>query len=138
MVKLKNKIKIIDSLPSTNKKNISAIKIISLLLLTIIVSTVIYILFLKIMPYLNAINVDKIAGKKINITECNTKDYIIIGKDKSYSLSLTNNNCETNYYEGTATIKNNEIIFNKNIKGIIDNNYNISINQNIFESDKNE
>ena len=63
-----------------------------------------------------ATNINKITGKKINITECNTKDYIIINKDKTYSMNLTNNNCISNYYEGTIIIKNNEIIFTKEIK----------------------
>lgn len=138
MVTLKNKIKVIDSLPPNNKKKTSISTIITILILIIIITLLLYITYTQLLPYINAVNINKISGKKINITECNTKDYIIISNDKSYSLSLTNNNCETKYYEGTLKIKNNIIIFENNIKATIDNNYNIIINNNLFESDNNE
>ena len=138
MVTLKNKIKVIDSLPPEEKKKTSVSTIITTLLLIIIIIALFFIAYKNLLPYINAVNINKIVGKKINITECNTKDYIIIGNDKSYSLSLTNKNCETKHYEGNLKIKNNEIIFENSIKGIIDNNYNIIINNNLFESDKNE
>jgi len=135
MRKLKKKIKIIESLPPSikNKKNWSNILLIIPIILIITLS--IYLL----LPYINAVNIDKILGKKIATTNCNTKDYIIINKDKTYSMELTDNKCNTNYYEGKLKIKNNQIIFNKNIKGIIDNNYNIKINNLKFEREiKNE
>lgn len=138
MVTLKNKIKVINSLPPDNKKKTSLSTIITTLILIIIIASLIFITYKNLLPYINAVNINKISGKKINITECNTKDYIIITKDKSYSLSLTNNNCETGYYEGTLKIKNNQIILENNIKGTIDNNYNIIINNKLFESDNNE
>lgn len=138
MVTLKRKIKVIDSLPPEEKKKTSVSTIITILVLIIIVIALFFIAYKNLLPYINAVNINKIVGKKINITECNTKDYIIISHDKSYSLSLTNENCETKHYEGTIIIKNNEINFDNNIKGIIDNNYNIIINNNLFESDKNE
>lgn len=138
MVTLKNKIKVIDSLPPEEKKKTSISTIITILISTILVILLFFIAYKNLLPYINAVDINKIVGKKIHITECNTKDYIIIGNDKSYSLSLTNNNCETKYYEGNLKIKNNEIIFDNNIKGIIDNNYNIIINNNLFESDSNE
>lgn len=138
MVTLKNKIKVIDSLPPEEKKKSSLSTIITILITIIIVILLFFIAYKNLLPYINAININKIVGKKINITECNTKDYIIIGNDKSYSLSLTNESCETKHYEGNLTIKNNEIIFENNIKGTIDSNYNIIINNNLFESDNNE
>lgn len=138
MVKLKSKIKTVESLPPTTKKKIGIITILTYLIITLIILVVGYIIYINIFPYINAININDINGKKINITKCNTKDYVIIGKDKSYSLSITNDDCITKYYEGTVILKNNEIIFNKNLKGIVDKNYNIIINNNIFESDKNE
>lgn len=138
MVKLKNKIITINSLPTQEKKKISLSTIIIIFITILLLLISLYFIYKKLLPYVNAVDINKIAGKKTYITECNTKDYIIIGKDKSYSISITNNNCETKHYEGDITIKNNEIIFNDNYKGIIDNNYNIIINNNIFESDKNE
>ena len=138
MTTLKRKIKTIDSLPPEKKEKKSIISILITIIIVLILSTLIYYIYIKITPYIFATNINKIVGKKINITECNTKDYIIINKDKSYTMSLTNDNCEQNYYEGDITIKNNEVIFKDNIKGLIDNNYNIIINNNIFESDKNE
>lgn len=138
MVKLKRKIKIIDSLPLEKKKKISIISILTTIILVLIISTIIYFCYIKITPYIKAVDINKISGKKINITECNTKDYVIINKDKSYSLLLTDNKCNQKHYEGNIIIKNNTIIFNKKIEGLIDNNYNIIINNNLFESDKNE
>lgn len=138
MVTLKKKIKVIDSLPPEDNKKTSTGKIIATFITIIILGILIFIGYKLLMPYFNAVDINKIIGKRINITKCNTKDYIIISQDKSYSLSLTNENCETKYYEGNLKIKNNKIIFENNIKGIIDNNYNIIINNNLFESDKNE
>ena len=138
MVTLKKKIKVIDSLPPEDNKKKSTSKIIATFITIIILGILIFTGYKLLMPYFNAVDINKIIGKRINITKCNTKDYIIISQDKSYSLSLTNENCETKYYEGNLKIKNNEIIFENNIKGIIDNNYNIIINNNLFESDKNE
>lgn len=136
MVKLKNKIITINSLPTEEKKKIPLSTIIIIFITTLLLFISLYFIYIKLLPYANAVDINKITGKKTYITECNTKDYIIIGKDKSYSISITNNNCETKHYEGDITIKNNEIIFNDNLKGLIDNNYNIIINNNIFESDK--
>lgn len=138
MVTLKKKIKVIESLPPEDNKKTSTGKIITTFITIIILGILILITYKILTPYLNAVNINKITGKKINITECNIKDYIIISPDKSYSLSLTNENCETKHYEGTIIIKNNEINFDNNIKGIIDNNYNIVINNKLFESEKNE
>lgn len=138
MTTLKSKIKTIDSLPYTEKKKNNPIKLLLILIILMLITLVIYITYTQLLPYINAVNINKITGKKINITECNTKDYIIINKDKSYTMNLTDNNCNTNYYEGNIIIKNNKITFNNNISGTIDNNYNIIINNNIFESDTNE
>ena len=138
MVKLKKKIKVIESLPPEDNKKISISKIIANIITIIIFGILIFVGYKLLTPYFNAVDINKILGKRININECNIKDYIIISSDKSYSLSLTNNSCETKHYEGTIIIKNNEINFDNNIKGIIDNNYNIIINNKLFESDKNE
>lgn len=138
MVKLKRKIKIVDSLPIEKKKKTSIVSILSTIILILIISTIIYFCYIKITPYIKAVDINKISGKKINITECNTKDYIIINKDKSYSLLLTDDKCTQKHYEGNIIIKNNTIIFNKKIEALIDNKYNIIINNNLFESDKNE
>ena len=138
MVKLKKKIKVIESLPPEDNNKISISKIIANFITTIIFGILIFVGYKLLTPYFNAVDINKILGKRININECNIKDYIIISSDKSYSLSLTNNSCETKHYEGTIIIKNNEINFDNNIKGIIDNNYNIIINNKLFESDKNE
>lgn len=136
MVQLKNKIKIINSMPSDKEKKKSSIIPLIILIIILIGTSITFYQFG--LPYIKAIKIDKVMGKKVCITECNTKDYIIINKDKSYSMNLTDKNCETNYFEGNLTIKNNEIFFNKNIVGIIDDNYNIIINNNLFKSDKNE
>lgn len=138
MTTLKQKIKTVDSLPYVEKKKNNPIKILIIIVIILLVTLVIYIIYTKLLPYINATNINKITGKKINITECNTKDYIIINKDKSYTMSITNNNCEKEYYEGNITIKNNNVIFSNDIIGKIDNNYNIIINNKIFESEKNE
>lgn len=138
MVKLKNKIVEIDSLPNYKKKKISFTKILFYIIVLLIFLTILYFSYIKLLPYINAIDINKITGKKINITECNTKDYIIINNDKTYSMNLTNNNCISNYYEGTIIIKNNEIIFTKEIKGLINSDNNIIIDNKIFKSDNNE
>ena len=135
---LKTKIKIVDSLPYVEKKKTNPLKILIILVTILLITLVIYLTYNELIPYINAVNINKIVGKKTNITECNTKDYIIINEDKSYTMSLTDNNCTTNYYEGNLSIKNNIITFTKTIKGTIDNNYNIIINNHIFEDDKNE
>ena len=138
MTTLKSKIITVDSLPYVEKKKNNPLKIFIKLVIILIITLVIYLIYNRLLPYINAVNINKITGKKTNITECNTKDYIIINKDKSYTMSLTDNNCNTNYYEGNITIKSNNIIFNDSITGKIDNNYNIIINNNIFEDGKNE
>ena len=138
MTTLKQKIKTVDSLPYVEKKKNNPIKIFIIIVIILLVTLVIYIIYTKLLPYINATNINKITGKKINITECNTKDYIIINKDKSYTMNITNDNCEKEYYEGNITIKNNNVIFSNDIIGKIDNNYNIIINNKIFESEKNE
>lgn len=138
MTTLKPKIKTINPLPSVEKKKTNPLKILIILVIILIITLVIYLTYNELLPYINAVNINKIVGKKTNITKCNTKDYIIINKDKSYTMSLTNNNCITNYYEGNLSIKNNTITFTKTIKGTIENNYNIIIDNNIFEDDKNE
>lgn len=135
MAKLKNKIKIINSLPPEKKEKVSITSIIIILIIVIILLLTGYFVYQNILPYINATNINKIKGKKINITECNTKDYIIINEDRSYTMSLTNNNCEIKYYEGNITIINNEITFDKTLKGIIDSNYNIVINDSIFKNE---
>jgi len=138
MGKLKRKIKIIDSLPQSKKEKFSIISFLYVMLFIILILIILYSSYIKLIPYINAIDINKISGKKINITECNTKDYIIINKDKSYSLLLTDKECNQKHYEGNVIIKKNIVVFNKNIEGLIDNNYNIVINNNVFESDKNE
>lgn len=138
MTTLKSKIITVDSLPYVEKKKTNPLKILIILVIILLITLVIFLIYNRSLPYINAVNIDKITGKKTNITECNTKDYIIINKDKSYTMSLTDNNCNTNYYEGNITIKSNNVIFNNSITGKIDNNYNIMIDNKIFESDKNE
>ncbi len=138
MTTLKSKIITVDSLPYVEKKKNNPLKILIILVIILIITLVIYLIYNRLLPYINAVNINKITGKKTNITECNTKDYIIINKDKSYTMSLTDNNCNTNYYEGNITIKSNNVIFNNSITGKIDNNYNIIIDNDIFEDDKNE
>ncbi len=138
MTTLKSKIKTVDSLPYVEKKKTKPLKILIILVIILLITLVIYLTYNELLPYINAVNINKIVGKKTSITECNTKDYIIINKDKSYTMSLTDNNCTTNYYEGNISIKNNTITFTKSIKGTINNNYNIIINNNVFEDDKNE
>lgn len=139
MVILKNKIKLINSLPEDENNKTSIINI-----LIIIISIIIFVIFAtfiiikNVIPYLTATDIKNIIGKKVNITDCNTKDYIIINEDKSYTMSITNNKCEQSHYEGNIIIKKNEVIFNKNIKGIIDKKKNIIINNKVFESEKNE
>ena len=134
-MKLKNKIKIIKSLPDEKKKQFSLSSFILVIIGIIVLFGLIFLIYKYTIPYINAVNINKITGKKIIITECNTKDYIIINKDKSYTMSLTNKKCEIEYYEGNVTIINNIIIFNKTIKGTIDKDYNIIINESTFKSD---
>ena len=136
MVKLKRKIVMIDS--SIEEKKIKVLPILGTILITIILLIIGYIIYKNIKPYMTAVKIDNVAGKKTFVTKCNNKDYIIIGKDKSYTMSLTNDNCEKNYYEGTVIIKENKILFNEQITGIIDNDYNILINNTIFKKDNNE
>lgn len=138
MVKLKNKIKTINSLPNETKKKTSIIKILIIIITILIIGLIIFVIYTKLIPYIFATNINNITGKKINITDCNTKDYVIINKDKSYTMSLTNEDCIKKHYEGDITIKYNEVYFNKNIKGYIDNNNNIIIKNKIFEEEKNE
>jgi len=138
MVNIKKKIKIIDSLPTKKKKKLSITTILITIILIFSICLIVNYLYTKITPYINATNITKIEGKKVRITECNTKDYIIINKDKSYTMTITDKNCNKTHFEGDIIVKNNEIIFNKKIKGLIDNNYNIIIENNLFESDKNE
>jgi len=138
MTILKSKIKVISSLPNSPEDNNKKTNIIITIIVLIILLGISYLIYTNVKPYINAININKITGKKIYITECNTKDYIIIGKDKSYSLELTNSNCIKEYYEGTLFIKNNEIIFNDKLKGYIDKEYNILINNNKFVGESNE
>ena len=138
MSKLKKKIKVIDSLPQEKKEKKTIIPFIGVLLFITIILFIGYLIYTKYIPYIFATDIKKITGKKIYITNCNTKDYIIINKDKSYTMSLTNEDCIKNHYEGDIIIKYNEIYFTEQIKGYIDNNNNIIINKKIFESDKNE
>ena len=151
MTILKNKIKIIDPLPIIpNKKNLR-LKILIFFLTILIILTIFLTIYNYLIPYINAVKLDKIIGKKTYLTDCNTKDFLIINSTKSYSMQLTNNDCEKEYYEGNFIIKNNNIIFNyettinnkqtnKNIIGLIDinDNYNIIINNKNFESEKHE
>lgn len=138
MIKLKSKIRVVDSLPQEKKNKISLISILIIIIITLVIVTISYLIYSELIPFIFATDINKITGKKINITECNTRDYIIINSDKSYIMSLTNENCEVKLYEGNLKIKNNNIIFNDNITGLIDNKYNIIINNNLFESDKDE
>ena len=134
MVHLKSKIRVINSLPD-EKKEFSIDKLIIILITIIIIMFLSYLTYVKMLPYINSININEINGKKVYFNECNTKDYIIINKDKSFTMSITNDNCESDYYEGNITIKYNEIIFNDLYTGIIDNDYNIIINNHKFEVD---
>ena len=134
MIKLKKNIVKIDSLPSDSKKNIS-LKIIFFLFILFTIAIISYIIYNKTISLTKTININDIKGKKIYLTDCNTKDYLIIGKDKSFSLNITDNNCNTNYYEGNIIIKKNIIYFTNGIEGTIDDNYNIIINGNIFKDE---
>ena len=139
MIKLKRKIHIINSLPEENKKKkFTLISFLSILLASAIIFLIAFIIFNNILPIINSVKIEKIVGKKTYITSCNTKDYIIIGMDKNYTMSLTNNECKADYYEGTLTIKNNEVYFDNTIKGLINSDYNILINNHLFESEDNE
>ena len=154
MTNLKRKIKTIPSLPNKLKKKKPFIKVLNLTISILALGSGLFIGIKLLLPYINAVKIEKIEGKKISYTKCNTKDYVIINKDKSFNMQLTDSNCKKIYYEGNISIKNNVIYFKynesiikdnkeKNIekekKGIIDTtNYNISINNNIFVSDINE
>lgn len=138
MTTLKRKIKIIESLPQEKKEKKSIISTLITIIIILLIISLIYIGYIKITPYIFATDINKIVGKKVNFTECNTKDYIIINKDKSYTMNLTNKECEQKYYEGDIIIKNNKIIFKKNIIGLIDNNNSIIVNNNIFKGEYNE
>lgn len=135
MTTLKKKIKIIPSLPENKENKKSNSQMLITIIIFILLLSGGYLVYINLLPYINAININNITGKKIFINDCNTKDYIIISSDKSYSIQLTNENCEAKHYEGSLKIKNNEIIFNNDIKGIIDSEYNIIINDNKFESE---
>ena len=132
---LKTKIKVVDSLPPVEKKKFSIIKFLITLIVLLIIGIGIYFLFNSLIPYIKAVKIDKIEGKRIYHNECNTLDYITISPDKSFTMELYNDDCEKKYYEGDLIIKNNEIIFNDNIKGIIDSNYNIVIDSKLFEKE---
>ena len=149
MTKLKNKIRNIPPLPNKIKKKTSPIKIILTIPFIISMFIGLYFTLKQIYPYINAVKINKIIGKKISTTECNTLEYIIINIDKTYSMKITDENCNINELNGNIIIKNNIIYFqyeetinNKIIKkekqGIIDKNYNILINNNTFMSEKNE
>ena len=138
MTTLKKKIKMISSLPPEKKEKKSITTILLYVIIILIILTSCYFIYKELIPYIFKTDINKITGKKINITECNTKDYIIINKDKSYTMKLTDKNCNQTNYEGDIKIKSNKIIFNNTINGLIDNNNNIIINNNIFESDNNE
>ena len=138
MRKLKTKIKVINSLPKENSNDLPLSKLLKYLIFITILLIIIVIIYGKALPYLFSMDINKITRKKVNYTECNTKDYIIIGKDKTYSLSLTDDSCQTDYYEGSFYIKSNNIIFDNKMTGIIDNKYNITINDELFKDDTNE
>lgn len=154
MTKLKRKIRTIASLPPSPEDKEKKTNTIITFILIILLAIGGYFIYQKLSPYIFAVEVNKITGKKVNITKCNTKDYIIISKDKSYSMSLTNDSCKQEHFEGNLYTKNNTIIFEyeieketnkkdndiitKKITGLIDQNYNIIINDNLFEEEKNE
>ena len=77
MTTLKTKIKTVDSLPNIEKKKTNPLKILIILGIILLITLVIYLTYNRLLPYINAVNINKIVGKKTNITECNTKDYII-------------------------------------------------------------
>ncbi len=135
MTTLKPKIKRINSLPPEIKQKKSFIDIFIPLIFIFVLLSIGYFLYKELHPYFNAIDIKKISGKKTYISECNTKNYVIIGNDKTYSLEISDEECNTKNYEGNLKIKNNEIIFDNNMKGYIDNNYNIKINDKLFKSE---
>lgn len=135
MTTLKPKIKRINSLPPEIKEKKSFIDIFIPLVFIFVLLSIGYFLYKELLPYFNATDIKKISGKKTYISECNTKNYIIIGNDKTYSLEISDEECNTKNYEGNLKIKNNEIIFDNNMKGYIDNNYNIKINDKLFKSE---
>ena len=135
MTTLKTKIKRINSLPPEIKEKKSFIDIFIPLVFIFVLLSIGYFLYKELLPYFNAIDIKKISGKKTYISECNTKNHVIIGNDKTYSLEISDEECNTKNYEGNLKIKNNEIIFDNNMKGYIDNNYNIKINDKLFKSE---
>lgn len=154
MTKLKKRIRTVASLPpSPLDKEKKSNRIIGFILI-ILLSIGGYFIYQKLSPYIFAIKINKITGKKVNITNCNTKDYIIISKDKSYSMALTNDSCKQEHFEGNLYTKDKNVIFKydveiktnkkdndivtKEIIGQIDENYNIIINNNKFEEEKND
>ncbi len=132
MVVLKKKIKIIPSLPDEKKEKFSIVGFIITIIFLGMLGVGGYFAYKYFLPYINAVDINRIAGKRVLLTDCNTLDYVIISQDKSYSLQLTNDKCEKEYFEGSITVKNNEIIFNDQIKGIIDSSNNIVINSKMF------
>ena len=135
MTTLKPKIKRINSLPPEIKEKKSFIDIFIPLVFIFVLLSIGYFIYNELLPYFNAIDIKKISGKKTYISKCNTKNYVIIGNDKTYSLEISDEECNTKNYEGNLKIKNNEIIFDNNMKGYIDNNYNIKINDKLFKSE---
>ena len=103
MVKLKTKIVEVDS-SFEEKKKTSIINLLISIIILLIILSVCYIIYTWAKPYINAVDIEKIAGRRIVITECNTKDYLIIGKDKAYSMSITNENCEKENYDGNIKL----------------------------------
>lgn len=148
MTTLKKKIKKIQSIPEKIEEKKSPLRFIFPCILTIFLVIGTISLYQYLLPFINAVDIKKIASKKVYFTDCNTKDFLIVSKDKSFAMRLTDSNCKTNDIEGNIIIKNNEIYFkyqtnnsnnkNKEIKGIIDSNYNILIDNKLFESEKNE
>lgn len=139
MVKLKNKIRVIDSLPPEKKNKFSILKLLGILIFLVCIFLSGLFAYKSITPYLNAIDIKYIVGKKVYLSECNTKDYVIIGKDKSYSMTITDEKCNIKNLDGDIVIKDNKVFFDKYLVGMIDNNYNIIINGNLFVTEtKNE
>jgi len=133
MVKLKNKIIEVNTTTEQSKKT-PIINILIYLVLLLILISIVFLVYNMAKPYINAVKIDKIKGRRIVITECNTRDYLIIEKDKAFSMSLTNEKCEKEYFDGEIIIKNNTIIFNETLTGTIDKDYNIIINNTIFKN----
>ncbi len=135
MTKIKKRIRVIPSLPPEEKEKVNIVNVLIVFIIIIGLALAGFIAYKKLLPYLNAVDVKKIAGKKVFLNECNIKDYVIISTDKSYTLSLTDNECNTKNYSGDVLIKDNKIYFNDSLYGLIDNNFNIIINNNIFKAE---